>query len=230
MADYIQMLIEILRIDCNVVQCYYTNQIDAIFNLFFFPTVFILLIIYLILQYVLDEVRGGLRLLISIALYAVIVINGLMTLFIPLSQFWWIILILIVGAWAFFFRLLFREKKGGSKGPLVGAMAGGAVGGMVGYMAGKAKGDVKKIRGDIERGLTMMRNAARGVKSVDASKGGDPGKSLEALQAAHQYTDTSIDKLEAVGELDGWRVFEKKDVEEYRNKMNKILEDAGIGK
>ncbi len=140
MADLIQMLIEVLRINCSTVNCYYTNQIDAIFNLFFFPTVFILLIIYLILQYILDEVRGGLRLLISIALYAVIVLNGLMTLFIPLSQFWWIVLILIVGAWVFFFRLLFRDRKKGGSGPLAGAMAGG----LTGYLAGKAARNIRK--------------------------------------------------------------------------------------
>ncbi len=189
MADLIQMLIEVLRIDCNVVQCYYTNQIDAIFNLFFFPTVFILLIIYLILQYVLDEVRGGLRLLISIALYAVIVINGLMTLFIPLSQFWWIILILIVGAWVFFFRLLFKEKRGG-KGNLAGSAA---MGGIAGYLAGRARETLSDDYNDMKKAINDRLINLRGI--VEKIEKAPAGADIGALTAAYWNMKTETEEL-----------------------------------
>ncbi len=204
MADYIQMLIEVLRIDCSVVNCYYTNQIDAIFNLFFFPTIFILLIIYLLLQYILDEVRGGLRLLIAIALYAVIVLNGLMTFFIPLSQFWWIVLIIIFGAWVFFFRLLFKEKKSSSGGGLAGALAGGAAaGGLTGYMAGKAG---RAVRKDDEKEFKSLDKEVGRLEGYvnDYKKGGpDSTRLASIIESTITNIESRLRTLRDVGLMGG---------------------------
>lgn len=205
MADLIQMLIEVLRIDCSVVNCYYTNQIDAIFNLFFFPTVFILLVIYLLLNYILDEVKGGLRLLISIALYAVIILNGFMTFFIPLSQFWWITLLIVFGAWVFFTRLLFKEKnKGGGSGGLAGALAGGAAaGGLAGYMAGKTG---RAVRKDDQRAFnTLDKEVGRLDGYIKDYKRGGPDSTRLASIIESTVTDIEarLRNLREVGLMGG---------------------------
>jgi hypothetical protein len=227
MADLIQMLIEVLRIDCSVVNCYYTNQIDAIFNLFFFPTVFILLIIYLLLNYILDEVRGGLRLLIAIALYAVIVINGLMTLFIPLSQFWWIVLLIVFGAWVFFTRLLFKEKKGGGGG-LAGALAGGATGGVVGYMAGKAEREIRKDDkrefDSLEREVNRLREHIEGYK-----KGGPDSTRLGSLiESTITEIEARLFKLKEVGLAGGLIDPDRKraqKIDDFGDKVKKLQDE-----
>jgi len=215
MADLMQMLIEFMRIDCGVVECYYTNQIDAIFNLFFFPTVFILLVIYLLLNYILDEVRGGLRLLIAVALYAVVVLNGLMTLFIPLSKFWWIVLILVVGAWIFFTRLLFRDRGGGGHGALAGAAAGGVAGYMSGKVARKlterGKDDIK----DIENDLKMLRGL------VNKMGGEDTGRLSAEYINLRRAVNANIENLQDTGRMAGFKV-ERKTVKRLVHELGEI--------
>lgn len=199
MADLIEMLIEILRINCSVVDCYYPNQIEAMFNLFFFPTVFILLIIYLILNYVLDEVRGGLRLLIAIVLYAVIVLNGLMTWFIPLSKFWWLVLILVFGALIFFKRIIFKDQDKAGKGGF-GAFAAGGVGG---YLAGKMtrsfNDDEKDMKKAINDRLTNLRGIVEQIEKAPA--GSDFGAMSSAYWSIKMETEQLIKSYTELGKI-----------------------------
>lgn len=121
MADILDILIEILRIDCSVVQCYYANPIEGLFYLFFFPTVFIILFIYILTSFIF---RGGgkvmgLKLLIALGAYAFIIFQYLYTFFAAISQLWWLLTILLVGLFAFV-RYLFTGGREGGGGPMHG--------------------------------------------------------------------------------------------------------------
>jgi len=124
MASILDIIIQILKIDCGVAQCYYPNEIEAMFYLFFFPTIFIILFIYILTNFIF---RGGgkikgLRMLIAIGAYAFIVFEGLFTLVVSVSHLWWLLTIILIGLIAFI-RFLFtggREKGEGGRLPGIG--------------------------------------------------------------------------------------------------------------
>ena len=121
MADILDILIEILRIDCSVVQCYYANPIEGLFYLFFFPTVFIILFIYILTGFIFrggGKVRG-LKLLIAMGAYAFIIFQYLYTFFAAVSQLWWLLTILLVGLFAFV-RYLFTGGHERGRGGMPG--------------------------------------------------------------------------------------------------------------
>jgi hypothetical protein len=115
----LDIIINTLKINCSVVQCTgYASDIEALFYLFFFPTVFIILFIYIVIGVVIDKAggkEGGLRLLVSVALYAFIVFQGYYNLFVSLSRLWWILLATLVGLWIFI-RTMIHGRKGGATG------------------------------------------------------------------------------------------------------------------
>lgn len=122
----LDIIIETLRINCSVVQCSgYASDIEALFYLFFFPTVFIILFIYIVVGVVLDKAggkEGGLRLLVCLALYAFIVFQGYYNLFVSLSRLWWILLATLAGLWIFIRTMIHgRGGSGGSPMPSIGS-------------------------------------------------------------------------------------------------------------
>ncbi|MFC2143748.1 hypothetical protein ACFLQO_00125 [Candidatus Aenigmatarchaeota archaeon] len=130
MADILDVLIQVLNIDCGVAQCYYANPMEGLFYLFFFPTIFIILFIYILTNFIF---RGsgkiqGLRILIAVGAYAFIIFERLFTMVVGLSRLWWILTIILVGLYAFI-RFLFKGGEEGSKGkmPGIGGLRGGSI-------------------------------------------------------------------------------------------------------
>lgn len=111
----LDIIIETLKINCSVVQCTgYPSEIEALFFLVFFPSVFIILFIWVVTGVIMDKTggkEGGLRILISIALYAFIVFQGYYNFFVSLSKLWWILLATLVGLWIFI-RVMIHGKEG----------------------------------------------------------------------------------------------------------------------
>jgi hypothetical protein len=124
MASILDILIEILKIDCGIAQCYYANEIEAMFYLLFFPTIFIILFIYILTNFIF---RGGgmvrgIRLLIAVGAYAFIVFEGWFTLVVSVSHLWWILTIILVGLFAFVRYLFTGGRKEERRGGLAGVM------------------------------------------------------------------------------------------------------------
>ena len=137
MAGILDILIEILKIDCSVAQCYYPNEIEAMFYLFFFPTVFIILFIYILTNFIFrggGAVRG-IRMLIAIGAYAFIVFEGLFTSVVAISHLWWLLTIILVGLFAFI-RHLFTGGREGGGGHMPGVGREGA--GIIERLKGEA--------------------------------------------------------------------------------------------
>jgi hypothetical protein len=137
----LDVVIEFLNINCSVVQCSgYGSEIEALFYLLFFPTVFIILFVYVVVGAVLNRVQGtegALRLLVSVALYAFIIFEGYYNLFVSLSRLWWLLLATLLGVWLFIRQFI----HGGGGFPSLGG--GGR--GMSGFISDKVK---RKITGE----------------------------------------------------------------------------------
>ena len=116
MADLLSMIIQFLNINCSFIECYQNNPLEAVFYLVFFPTVFIILFIYIISNVLVkgDGVKGpqGLRILVSVAIYMFIVIGGWYSLFVVVSKIWWLVIILLAGFWIFVRHYFGGSSKG----------------------------------------------------------------------------------------------------------------------
>jgi hypothetical protein len=123
----LDIVIEVLKINCSVVQCTgYASDIEALFYVLFFPTVFIILFVYVISGIVINRVDGrpgALRLLISVTLYAFIVFQGFYSFFAALSKLWWLLLATLFGL--FIFIRNFIHGGGGGSGRMPGVGGGG---------------------------------------------------------------------------------------------------------
>jgi hypothetical protein len=149
----LDVIIDVLKINCSVVQCTgYASEIEALFYLFFFPTVFIILFIWVITGVITQQIggkTGGLRILISVALYAFIVFQEYYTLFVSLSQLWWLLLATIVGLYIFIRKIIHGNGGGGG--------AGGR-----GMSAIRRKGVFSEFlkAADLDRNLNLIQQAA----------------------------------------------------------------------
>lgn len=106
--EIMTVLADLLRISPELVRDYASvTPLEQIFYLFFFPTLFIIVFIYILVSHWMKEHRG-LRILIAVAVYAFIIFQGLYDWFVILSKFWLFGLILIGVVW-----FIFRPKEGG---------------------------------------------------------------------------------------------------------------------
>jgi hypothetical protein len=128
MATILDILIQTLNIDCSVAQCSgYASEIEAMFYLFFFPTIFIILFIYILTSFIFrggGKVRG-LKLLIAIGVYAFIVFEHMFTSVVAISRLWWLLTIILVGLFAFIRFLFTGGREGEARGGLSGVGGGG---------------------------------------------------------------------------------------------------------
>ena len=206
MVDIVSILVDVLKIQChnlsNPSWCS-APAAEAMFYLVLFPTAFILLLIYIITNFIFKgEGNGpkGLRLLISITIYAFIVMQGHYTLFVSLSNFWWILVITLIAVWA-----LVRHFAGGGgqngrgQGGAMGKIGGG-VSGILKYGADRAKelggptGIEKKINDRIEKAEGVLNLLEKFPNATDV------GDRMDRFDAYAKDAENLIEMLEkAVG-------------------------------
>jgi hypothetical protein len=231
MANAPQFVIELLKINCGAVQCSgYANELEALFYTFFFPTVFLILFIYILTGFIF---RGGgnvkaLKLLISVAAYAFIVFEGMFNLFISVSKAWWILTILLVGLYAFI-RFLFKGSHGG------GDRGGGAMPGIGGgpisrWAKGAARdvitGDREDLKKEIRARFKNMRTIIEQIKNP--SSGTDVGSLVSQFRQYEGQAETAITELTKRGKIGGVNV--ENLGEKYWNELSKIQDEFASAK
>ncbi len=118
MATFMDILAGFFNISPELISKYaMQGPIYQIFYLFFFPSLFILLFIYILTSRGILGLHKGIKLLVSVAVYAFIILNGWYDYFVRASEFWMFMLI-ILGVVYFFWA------RGGTRGGAV-AQAGG---------------------------------------------------------------------------------------------------------
>jgi hypothetical protein len=114
--DFLQEIIRYLNINCSVVNCYYSNPMEGLFYLIFFPSIIVILFVYILSNAISVKATGdshnGFRLLFGVAILIFIIMQGWFTVFVGLSKAWFIVTIVLLGLWVMF-RSLFRGEEGG---------------------------------------------------------------------------------------------------------------------
>ena len=113
--------------------------IGPLFYFLLFPSVFIILFIYFLSEFVISE-HKGLRLLVGVTAFIFIIISGWYPLFLVLSEIWYIATIILVGFWIFLKRL----KGGGKKGSGDFSLGNKASGGIIGEVNKRLNKKIKK--------------------------------------------------------------------------------------
>ena len=224
----LDIIIDTLRINCSVVQCTgYTSEIEALFYLFFFPTVFIILLVYILTNFIFrgeGNTPRGLRLLVSVTLYAFIVMEGLYTMFASLSRFWWLFAVILIGLWAFIRHLIGGGSGGGGKGNLPG-LGGGALGkfakGKLASVFTHEEEDRRKEIRDAFKTLEHFYNETKGNPlGSDARRGASDG--FERTQTRLRQLITDYGSYGKVGKVPVIKQ-DKKFWEEYGEWSDKFM-------
>jgi len=118
--------------------------IGPLFYFLLFPIVFTILFIYILSSTILHggNLTKGMRLLIGISVFIFIIISGWYPVMLVLSEFWFIMIIVLFGAWYFIGK--HRGGGGGGSGGKGGALYSLPFGGVVEY--GKER--IKKLGAD----------------------------------------------------------------------------------
>jgi uncharacterized membrane protein YhaH (DUF805 family) len=208
-VDLFDMLVQILQISPTLVNEYQAQgTIYQLFYLFFFPMVFIVLLIYVIMRRFSDN--RGLSILVGIAVLAFIILNGWYTFFAYLSRFW-IILLVIIG---FVLMWFYHKEKGPAetgKGRAVSTTFGGLGGQITKRLYSKAMGIEKELEGEVERA----------INAVERSRGG-----VETTEAIRIANDAMLKYREAI-DIAGTSKFASK-YRKYEKKLQNAIKKHGI--
>ena len=208
-ADIFEMLVDILKINQNLVY-EYSNQgaLYQLFYLFIFPTLFIVIFIWILSNRVMGQ-HKGLRLLLAVGVYAFIILQGYYSWFVTLSKYWLFGLIVL----GFLYMIVYRGGNimgggGGAKGKVAEA-GGGAlhfVEEMTGMKINPAK--VLQYRRRAERTLKLLAERKRVLeKRVDQVKK-DP-KAAEQVFMQLGEVDQAIVLLTKFISTGAWHDYEE---------------------
>ncbi len=205
-VDILQLLVEILQISPQLVNEYSSQgPIYQLFYLFFFPMVFIVILVWMVMERF--SRHRGLSILIGIAVLAFIILQGWYSFFAYLSRFWILIVVIIAAFMAFF---SFRGKKEG------GVTKGRTIGGIGGQIAGrlyrKAIGLEKELEDEVGRAVEQIKSSNTDVSFSEAvaRAEGALAKYREAIDIAGTKPGSKYKKFE-------------KDIQEAIKKQRKKL-------
>jgi len=208
--DLIDFFAEIFKLDYSIVNEYASQgPLYQLFYLVFFPTIFIIFFIYITSRFVIYS-HKGLRILISAAIYAFIVLQGYYKWFVFLSKFWLFGIILL--------GLLYMILRRGQEPSPAGSGGGGGHGKSLG------SGAFEKISNRLTMKITgqekqMYDRIEADLRKLEGMKGG-----------GHEYGDIYIHVEEELKKLEG--LVRNTDVtgmgfavdaKKYRHLMNRFL-------
>lgn len=158
-VDILETIFEVLRVENLASQ--YSAPLDQFLYTVFFPSIFVILLVYIIANRF--ATFGGMwKILIGVAIYVFIIVfppnatYSLYSMFAPLGQVWFILIIILVGIYAFF-KTLFPGEGGGAGGAQGSRSRLGSQ--LTGRLWKQATGQV----GDIEK---MIRSELSALKAI----------------------------------------------------------------
>lgn len=186
-VNLFDMLVQILQIRPELVNEYVAQgPIYQLFYLFFFPMLFIVLLIYVIMGRFSDN--RGLSILVGIAVLAFIILNGWYTFFAYLSRFWIFILVVIGLFWMWFYH----KEKGPAevrRSKAVSASLGGIGQQITGRLYRKVMGVEKELEEEVERSIEAIKATNTDVSFTEAKAAAE--RSLAKYREAIDIAGTS---------------------------------------
>jgi len=218
MVEVMQLILQTLRIE-HLAGGRFPDATNQFLFLVFFPSIFVLLIIYLLSHRVLHE-HKGLTMLVSVVFYIFVIVyppnseKSLYSAIAPLGEFWFLLVIILGVVW-FFLHKTFNWGVGGKAGSSMPRI-GGAMGAIV------RKKDAYK---DVDIQITIMGNALNKMKQAVAAKEfrGASAFSSEFI-AAYRIADEKVTELKTMGGgfIDVTGSEHKVDEKESQGKSQKI--------
>lgn len=191
---------------------YAYQPIEGIFYLVFFPILFIIVFVYL-LSNKLFGTHKGLRVLLAVAIFALIILQQWYFLFMQLGKMWYFGLIILGFFWLILYGL--RGGIGGAQARAGGDGGGGITSGLVKRIMSDVKGETKNLEKELDMALGQ-------VKIVEeAAKRGDNQAwrmAADALAKLHALRREYLDILRGPG---GFRVGGR--FKEYESKMDAAI-------
>ncbi len=165
MVDFLQLVFEVLRVEDLASQ--YSNPLDQFLYTVFFPSIFVILIVYMIAHQV-AKGHGpkGFEIFLGVAVYIFIIVwppnetFSLYSMFAPLGQMWFILVIILVGIWAVF--RTFFPSGGGAPGGTPSAAGLGSQ--LTGRLWKQATGQVSDMEKIIKSELDALKAIAEKMK------------------------------------------------------------------
>ncbi len=213
-------------------QQYAYKPIEGIFYAVFFPIVFILLFVYIVSGAIGSLRAKGFRILIAVAIFAFIIIQGLYHLFLVLGQLWLYVLIFLGFFWMLIHTFVGRRDDGGGAKGRVAGMAGGS-GGDSSVFARAASRVKKDLTGETKTLENEIKMALEEVAIVEkAAKRGDVQAWRLASDLISRLHELRRQYLEILRGPMGFRFGGKfKDVEnDMKNAIKKLQNVQGSSK
>ena len=161
--------------------------IGPLFYFLLFPIVFTILFIYILSSTILHggNLTKGMRLLIGISIFIFIIISGWYPVMLVLSEFWFIMIIVLFGAW-YFIGKHWGEKPGGGGGRGKMPGIGGAMGGLM---------KIKSQRDEIKLGTDSLNMAARLIKQIEDGTMQRSAENMREVEEALRTATATINSL-----------------------------------
>ncbi|MFH1364098.1 MAG: hypothetical protein ABIH52_00415, partial [Candidatus Aenigmatarchaeota archaeon] len=164
MADILSILVDFLcqdntRNTCQQFIQQYPDMMNQLFFFFFFPTVLIILFVTVVADAVTSRLGVKFKVLLGIAIYMFIILSGWYAAFLWISELWFIVIIVILGVWVFFKKLI----KGGGGGGQGGGLPGPGGLGIKSSMGRKVMNMIKHDEDDIQKEIADRITSLRGI-------------------------------------------------------------------
>ncbi|UCD02941.1 MAG: hypothetical protein JSV63_04120 [Candidatus Aenigmatarchaeota archaeon] len=166
-------------------QSYAYQPIEGIFYLVFFPIVFILVFIYIISSAVgtFRETKKF-RILIAVAVFAFIILQGWYHFFLILGQLWLLVLVILGVFWIILHTFVGGASGGGARSRVAGVEGGGgAMGSLLKRIRSDVTGETKRLENELNMALEEMKIVENAVKSGDSQAFRMIASSLDRMHA-----------------------------------------------
>ncbi len=195
MVEFLDMLFEVLRVENLASQ--YSAPMDQFLYTVFFPSIFIILLVYIIANRFATFGRMW-KILIGVAIYVFIIVfppnetYSLYSMFAPLGQVWFILIIVLVGIYAIF-KTFFPSEGGGGGGAQSKSGLGSQ---LTGRLWRQASGQVKDTEKMVKSELQALKAIAEKMKHAK-----EPMDYRDAYQAYPALNDEVVKHLQMLREM-----------------------------
>ena len=224
--DFIDLFAEIFKLDYSIINEYASQgPIYQLFYIVFFPTVFIIFFIYILSRLVIYS-HKGIRIMISVAIYAFIVLQGYYRWFVYFSRFWLFGLLLIGILYMIITRGHEPKPQGGVKAKSISSVKTQLGNIFIKKTTGRLDAEVKTLEEALMTISSVIESFEKGnSKDIDNIYGG-PGGLFNQLQTIRNeilkiWDETSIASIPITGDV-------KKLIKLYNEVARKVRTILGV--
>ncbi len=230
--DITEFLMEILCQQNTIGQCQqfvseYNEPVMQTIYFFFFPTVFVILFIHMLSKQVAENIDAKFRIMIAMAIFVFIVVQGWYHFLLILSRMWFISIIVLGGLWAFLNMGLKRGMGGGGSSGGQKSVFGRAAGSVGGYLSNRTlsavRGDEKRLNGAIMQKRAEVERIERAMRHAHGKPDGDRAAADLMRQKTLLMDEVRalVTELKRVTSFEGTKVGVSKYVDEHVRWLDK---------